>query len=467
MQPIINPQSEFNYAPSHLRITNAYYEKYEEVSRILDENPAFGRELHRDLEKPLKYGSGDTNDGDATYTTDNVLRILICQVIEGASLRAIVVRIDDSNFLRHFTRIYNGPMMDFTTLDKLKNSIRETTWRKVNRLLADYAVSKKLVEGDRLRVDTTAVETNIHWPTDSSLLWDAYRTLARLIEQARELNKDIAGDRRLQKRRAKRLHTRIANKVGKGRSSEVVKPLYDELLSQVEDVSDLAALVADRLRDDCRGNRYDLMDHCIAEALIEQIDHFRGLTAIVIDQAARRVLHGEQVPNDEKIFSLFEPHTELLKRGKAGKPIEFGHMVQFQQVSSKFITDYEVFEKKPVEHELVDRILESHEELFGSLPEVFTADKNYATTEVLQQLREKIPMVSIGKKGKRTDDDIDTEHDPVFRQAQQFRAGVEGTISFLKRVLRLDRCLNKGWSHYTSTVGFTVLSHNLLILARS
>jgi IS5 family transposase len=186
----------------------------------------------------------------------------------------------------------------------------------------------------------------------------------------------------------------------------------------------------------------------------------------VIDQATRRVLHGEQVPNDEKLFSIFEPHTELLKRGKAGKEIEFGHMVQIQQVSEKFITDYEVFDKKPVEHTLVEPALEGHKKLFGQYPQEMTADKAYYEGAVAQRARAKVDMLSIAKQGRRTEDDEQRESDPAFRHAQRFRAGVEGTISFLKRILRLSRCFNKGWVHYVSTVGATVFVHNLLILAR-
>ena len=112
-----------------------------------------------------------------------MLRILIVQSLEGMSLRQTVVRIDDSPALRQFVRLGVKPMMDFTTLDKLKNAIRPATWKRINTELAHHAVGEQKISGDRLRLDTTAVETNIHWPTDSSLLWDTYRVLARLIER--------------------------------------------------------------------------------------------------------------------------------------------------------------------------------------------------------------------------------------------------------------------------------------------
>ena len=188
MRSKINLQFELNFHPSNLLVTNEYYQKYEAVSTILDENPKILVLVHEDLKEELEFASTpDGRGGTFRYTSDNVLRIVICQIIEGRSLRETVIRIDDSNFLRHFVRICNGPMIDFTTLCRLKNAISPQTWMKVNEVLARYALRKELIEGDQLRMDTTAVETNIHYPTDSSLLWDTYRVLARLIEQAREL----------------------------------------------------------------------------------------------------------------------------------------------------------------------------------------------------------------------------------------------------------------------------------------
>jgi IS5 family transposase len=390
------------------------------------------------------------------------------QSIEGLSLRQTVVRIDDSPGLRQFTRIGAKRMMDFTTLDKLKNALRPETWKQINRRLAEYAVRCEQISGEALRLDTTAVETNIHWPTDSSLLWDTYRVLARRIEQAREIDAEAVGTERLHLRRAKREHLAITRKAAKrGTDSETLKPLYRALLSRVEGICEWALCVAEKLVRGIEGQRYGAFEHATAEALVEEIAHYGELGRRVIDQARRRVFQGESVPNEEKLFSVFEPHTELLKRGKAGKDIEFGHMIQIQQVREKFITDYEAYERKPVEHQILHDALGSHHSLFGELPAQLAADKGYyESMEALQKLETRIAVVSIAKKGKRTAEEAEREHDPLFRHAQAFRAGVEGSISFLKRVLGLWRCFNKGWKHFAATVGATVFAHNLLVLAR-
>lgn len=469
MRSKINTQSEFNFQPSNLQITNDYYAKYEAIGRILDEHPEIVDTVHGDLADALKEAATEDRRGAKyEYTSDTILRIALCQIMEGASLRQMVIRIDDSNFLRHFVRIYNGPMIDFTTFDRLRNLITPETWKQMNMLLAEAAVKERLITGERLRLDTTAVETNIHWPADSSLLWDTYRTLARLIDQVREMDPALVGDRRLLLRKVKRLQQRIARKASKNpRSAEALEPLYTRLFGLVENILNWSGEIAEALARKISKHRYAPLVLTLMMSRLGELTHYQELGERVLDQARRRIIEKESVPNEEKIFSIFEPHTELLKRGKAGRPIEFGHMIQIQQVEEKFITDYEVFERKPVEHELLEPALERHRVLFGTYPDQATADKGYyGGMEQIDRLSEIVDLVAISKKGKRTEEQTRRETDPAFRHAQRFRAGVEGTISFLKRVLGLCRCYAKGWTHYVATVGATVFAHNLLILAR-
>ena len=467
MRPKFEAQREFEFPTSNLKLTREYYAKYEAISKILDANPEILDLAHRDLRRALITSNG-SRPVRVRFTTEHALRLLVVQSLEGLSLRQTVVRVDDSRALRQFVRLGMKPMMDFTTLDKLKNALRPVTWKKIHDALAQQAVREERISGDRLRLDTTAVETNIHWPTDSTLLWDTYRVLARLIERAREVDPGVVGPGRLHPRRAKREALAITRAAAqKGRRARSLKRPYQRLLRRVEEILSWAAGVAHGLVDGIESERYGAWGHAQTEALVEELAHFHALGVRVIDQARRRVVHGESVPNGEKLFSVFEPHTELLIRGKAGKPVEFGHMIQIQQVEEKFITDYEVFEKKPVEPPLLKSALASHRKLFGFDPSLFAADKGYfKNMDLIRELEQKIDVVSIAKKGKRTVEETERERDPLFRHGQAFRAGVEGSISFLKRVLRLARCSNKSWKHFVATVGQTVFAHNLLVLAR-
>ena len=210
MRGKMNNQVEFGFQPSTLHVTNEYYSRYERISRILDKTPEIVEIVHRDLKKILKKKNHRDPGRECEFSSDTVVRIVICQIIGGTSLRDTVVRIDDSNYLRRFVRIYNGPMMSFTTFCELKNAIRSRTWKKINEALTRAAIERELINGERARLDTTAYETNIHWPTDSSLLWDTYRTIARLIKSVRDLDPEVAGDKRLQLKKIKKLYTKIA-----------------------------------------------------------------------------------------------------------------------------------------------------------------------------------------------------------------------------------------------------------------
>ena len=467
MRAKFEPQSRFKFfQKSNLKETNQYYQKYQEISSILDQSPEIIDAVHEDLENPLKYASARDAEGrSCKFTTSMVLRILILMYAEGWSLRKTTVRIDTTDFLREFVGIHDRPMMSYSTLCHLKNAIRVETWKKINRILATSAAERGNISGQATRIDTTAVETNIHHPTDSSLLWDVYRVLARLIKQARKLDRESVGDKRVHKRSTKRLYTKINRTAGRKNSTERLKDPYEDLISRVSGIMVWSESVAINLR-----NRADMVaglcGDTAARGIAEEIENCLLLGAHVVDQAQRRIFQGEKVPNEEKIFSIFEPHTELLKRGKARRNIEYGHMIQIQQSPEKFITDYGVFEKKPIEHMLLDTAAENHKEVFGKYPETFSADKGYYDRRSVERLKQKIKIVAIGKKGKRTEEETDREHSPEFREAQKFRAGIEGSISFLKRILKLARCVAKGFEHYCSTVGATIFAHNLIVLAR-
>lgn len=459
-------QSGINFHPGTLVETRDYYAIYARVSEILDENPQILDLVHGDIERALD--SCNKDGRGSNISSENVLRTVVAQVIENEPLRRIVIRIDESDNLRQFTRIYNNNMFTYTTFCGLRNHIRPETWTNINRALAVYAIEQELINGERLRIDTTAVETNIHYPTDSSLLADTYRVMARLIGIAREIHPDLVGKRRLRERKAKRLHAAISRKASKkGKLSKETKKLYSKLFDLVQGILALALEVSNKLTDG--GFTKDDGTEVVTRrtALTLSIEHFSELGERVLDQARRRVIGDEKVPASEKLYSIFEPHTELIKRGKAGKMIEFGHMALIQQVEGKFISGYEVFEHKPNDKELVDPALKSHQDLFATLPDELAADKGfYESMKKIGKLEKKIGVVSICKKGKRTEDEKERESTEAFKDAQRFRAGIEGTISVLKRALGMFRCLTKGWVHFKATIGRIVFAHNLLVLAR-
>jgi len=461
----IDPQDPLDFGPARLQVTEDYYEKYRIVDRILAETPEILSVFHQDVSRVLNRKGRKRR---AQFTSDQLLRAILVMEIEGLPYRDAVVRIDDSLFLRRFVRVHDGPVMDFTLLCKAYRAVPATAWSEVNQLLARYALGCKLIVGGQLRADTTVCETNIHFPTDATLLWDAYRVTARLIAGIRSQDPEVVGTGRLQERATKRrvqALSRLRGRSHKGRRQQ--RKAYKWLLTRVRSTLGWSRDIRAKLRVSLESCDYDFIVAAILKEAVSQLDHLDPLTMQVIDQTERRVILGEKVPNDEKIFSIFEPHTELVIRGKAGKAVEFGHVVLLQQVENQFISDYQVFLNRPSDASLVDGILASHEDTFGRLPADFTADKGfYESMSKLAELEQRIPNVGIAKKGKRTEEERAREHTSIFRELQRFRAGIEGSISTLKRAFKMARCLHRSFETYCSSIGCHVFAHNLIALAR-
>jgi IS5 family transposase len=436
---------------STLKVVQAYRAKYEALSEILEANPALLTYAHRDWVKLLSTSS----QGRGGYTSEQILRALLVMFIEGTGYRDTVVLIENSEFLQYFVRLGTLRTMDFTFLNKAFGVLSVRTLEQMNRVLADYAVREGKICGEKQRMDTTVYETNIHYPTDSSLLWDSFRTLARLLRRIQNELPQLELRHRYHERKAKKLMTFISRNASakSKRMQRKVKSYYRQLIQSVRWIQGVGQEV--------------LREVFLAGYDVPELAHYLPLVARIIDQAVRRILQGETVPPDEKLYSLFEEHTELLQRGKAGKPIEFGHKVLFSQTGEKFIHYYQVLPKRVEDKELLLPALEAHQELFGRYPDVLSTDKGfYESMQQILALEEKIVVVSIAKKGRRTPEEYARETTEEFLAGQRFRAGSEGSISVLKRAFKLGKCFFKGFKHYAASVGLAVLCHNLVLLTR-
>lgn len=446
------PELYFDFTEmATLKVVTEYREKYEALSRLLDENPDLLTLAHRDWAKLLS----SSGKGRTGYTSEQLLRALLVMFIEGDSYRDVVVRIDTSEFLRHFVRLGFKATMDFTFLSKAIGVLSAETVAAMNGVLSTYAVCEGKISGEKHRLDTTVYEANIHYPTDSSLLWDSFRTLARLIHSLQKELPELGLRHRFHDKKVKKLYTFIGrNAASKSKATQrEVKRRYRVLIGRVRWIQHVGQDVLARL------------DAAGYEA--PELAHYLPLVHQIVHQADQRVLHGVKLAADEKLYSLFEAHTELIKRGKAGKPIEFGHKILLAQTGEKFIHHYQVLAKRREDKGLLEPALEAHKELFGHYPDVVAADKGfYENMKQIAALEGKIQTVSIGKKGRRNQREQARESSDAFVDGQRFRAGVEGSISVLKRAFHLGRCLFKGFKNYAASVGLGVLCHNLVLLTR-
>ena len=446
-------QKYFNWSgKSSLKVVREYQNKYERIDEILRANPAIIALAHGNLASALSESAG----GRASrYTSEEIVRVMIIQFLEQDSYRDLVTRIDTSEFLRGFVGLGVKPMMDFTFICKAFGVIQESTWQAINERLSAYAQAEEKISGDKLRMDATVYETSIHYPTDSSLLWDSFRTLARLLRLVQEEWPVLGLRHRFHDKKVKKLAFYIArngNSKSK-RKQQKVRSIYRTLIERVEWLWAISREVTEL--------------YPVVDVTAPELWHYLPIVARIIDQSRRRVLAGETVPANEKVYSLFEPHTELLIRGKAGKEMEFGHKILLAQTGEKFIHHYAVLEQKREDKDLLAPALAAHQSLFGAEPKVLATDKGfYQSMREINKLEAKIETVAIGKKGRRNQAESQRENSDNFKAGQRFRAGCEGSISVLKRAFKLGLCLFRGFKHYAASVGASVFCHNLVLLTR-
>ncbi len=433
------------------KIVREYRQEYKVIGEILDKHPKILEMAHADLAKLSK---GTSRRGrTADFTSENLFRAIIVMQREGLDYREASVRIAESDTLQNFCRLIKKRSIDFTLLNKAYGALQPETWEMMNHVLALEAVEDEVISVEHVRTDTTVTQCNIHWPTDSSLLRDTYRVIAREMSRGRQIA-PLSCPWRFHVKKIKNMEffiTRYSSSKNKKRLRQV-RQRMKELIMRVEEVLEKAEkFVAWAKRSTC----LELMT--LGAALEKDLPVMRQVAEV----ARRREFDGEKVPNRDKVFSIFEPHTELIMRGRRGQPVEFGHKVLLTQSKEKFITDYVVLEENRSDDTLLPMVIERHEQKYGRRPESIAADMGFCPdAETYEELEEQIDYLGVPRRTRDFGD-------AMMGIWQQWRAGIEGTISCLKRAFRLARCCFRGFKNFASAIGSAVFCHNLTILAKT
>ena len=409
------------------------------ISDFLDDHEEMIAAIHRDLREGLT----KPNTGRRGLTPRQILRSLVLMRVKNWDYRELRERIADGLTLRQFTDFYCDPVPKHDAFHRAFIKLTPETLKVVNDLLIQAAVGLGLEDGAKLRVDTTVVQTDIHHPTDNTLLWDTVRVVTRLVGRlAKALecrrikgfrNRTRSARRRMQE--IQRMTTRQRHEQQTGK--------YRELIAIADKVVDSARMVLERTAK-MRGK--DMRADLAIGEVRKEIEHFCDLGNQVTDQTRRRVLNGEQVPNTEKIYSVFEPHTDLIKRGKVRTPIEFGHKVFLAESAQGLITQYEVLKGNPSDETHVTPSLKRHTEVFGGAPGLYSSDRGFYSEQNLASCeRDGVEVVCIPQRGGRKTPQREAhEKCRDFKDGQSFRAGIEGRISVLFRGRGMKRCLAEG-----------------------
>jgi len=429
------------------------------ISDFLDDHKEMIEAVRRDLQRGLK----NPGTGRNGLAPQQVLRSLILMRIKNWNYRELRERIADGYTLRQFTDFYCQPVPKHGAFNRAFNRLTPQTLQAVNELVVQAAVDLGLEDGQKLRVDSTVVQTDVHHPTDNTLLWDVVRVVTRLIGRLAEAVQQRIRGFRKRTRAARRRMQEIQRLTPKQRYERQTEK-YRELIGVTEEVVDSAQRVVAQTRK-ARGKNL-VADLAIGE-LRKEIDHYCELGERVIDQARRRVLQGEQVPNTEKIYSIFESHTDLIKRGKVQTPLEFGHKVFLAESAQGLITQYQVLEGNPCDEQQVEPSLQHHKETFGHAPELYGSDRGFFSEKNVKSCkRNGVKVVCIPQRGgKKTRVREAYEKSPAFKKGQRFRAGIEGRISVLFRGRGMKRCPAEGRQRFELWVGAAVLANNLMRIA--
>jgi transposase, IS5 family len=429
------------------------------ISDFLDDHEEMIEAVRRDLERGLK-NPATGRDG---LTPQQVLRSLILMRVKNWNYRELRERIADGYTLRQFADFYCRLVPKHDAFNRAFNRLTPQTLQAVNELVVQAAVDLGLEDGQKLRVDTTVVQTDIHHPTDSTLLWDVVRVITRLINCLAEAVQQRFQAFRKRTRAARRRMQEIQRMTPKERHERQTLK-YRQLIGITEEVVNNTRKVLQQTRK-ARGK--DLAADLTIAELRKEIARYCELGDRVIDQARRRVLQEEQVPNAEKIYSIFETHTDLIKRGKVLTPVEFGHKVFLAESAQGLITQYEVLQGNPGDDQQVEPSLKRHQEIFGRSPELYSSDRGFFSEINVKSCKQKgVQVVCIPQRGgKKTAKRKAYEKSPAFKKGQRFRAGIEGRISVLFRGRGMKRCLAEGRQRFEVLVGAAVLANNLMRIA--
>jgi IS5 family transposase len=429
------------------------------ISELLDNHPRIEELVLQDLRAACH--SQEATRGAGGLSAEHVVRMLVVKQMNGFSYRMLAFHLADSRSYRTFCRLgITDKIPSKSALNANFKSLQPATLEAINRVILGAAQEARVEIGRTVRVDCTVVKSNIHEPSDSELLWDCVRVILRLLSGARR----ILGPERVEfgnrTRRAKRRRKEIANT----RTAEERQLAYRDLLKVTAEVHAGGLRIRELLRLPEVFADLDLWAALRLKGIADDLDHFLPLAQRVMDQTRRRVMAGESVPAVEKIVSIFEVHTDIIRKDR--RETLYGHKICLTGGASSMILDCTVLQGNPADSTLAKQMVDRQSEIFARPPRQIVFDGAFASKLNLKDIKaEGVRDVAFSKSAGLEIGDM-VKSSWVFKRLRDFRAGIEGNISFLKRIFGLNRCSWKSWMSFQSYVWASILSFNLLVFAR-
>ena len=426
-----------------------------QIDKVLEDIELF-QQVKADLSR--RYAK-TTKTGRSSTPVEVIVRMLAVKHLYNLSYEQTEAQVRDSLVLRHFCRLYFEQVPDDTTLIRWANQLQPATLVAFNERLARLAQQLRVTQGRKLRTDGTVVETNVAYPSDSKLLADGVRVLGRTLQRMRLLLGERANETAALFRNRTRSTRQIARSIqqaARRRSKTVIAKMqqgYQRLVSTAQATVTQVKQVLAHFQTE--GGHSIQRDYQTLATFLPRVEQ-------VIAQTVRRVFAQESVPASDKIVSLFEPHTCIIRRQKAGKETEFGRKVWLDEVEGGIVTHWSILDGNPPDETQWQPALDRHRRLFGKPPQQASGDRGlYSPSNEAYAQAQGVERIVLPKPGHKSDARRQHEAHPWFRRARRFHIGVEGRISVLKRKHGLDRCRNHGEEGFQRWVGWGVIANNL------
>ena len=403
--------------------------------------------------------------GRLGFPAEVVLRLLLLKHLRAWSFAVLEREVRTNLLYREFTRVRGGKVPDAKTLGRLAQAVGPAVVAALHQRVVAIAHRERVITGRKLRVDTTVVETNIHYPTDSSLLGDGVRVLTRLMKKVTVLAGET-GTRLRDRTRSVKYRMLEIGRTSRTRGEparEKLQALYQRLLATTGRVVGQAKRFVHDIATGVKSS-IDVTVQARLDGLKRELDVMLPRVQQVMRQTRARVLGGD-THVDGKLVSLFEPTTEIIRKGKASKPTEFGKLVKIQEAEQQIIIAYEVYAKRPSDSALLVPAIEVHQHRLGRVPDVVAADAGfYSAAGEAAAKALGVKRVAIPNRATKSDQRKREQKKRWFKRAQKWRTGCEGRISLLKRRHGLTRCRYKGEAGMQRWVGLGVIGDNLINL---
>jgi IS5 family transposase len=406
--------------------------------------------------------------GRLGFPAEVVLRLLLLKHIRAWSFASLEREVRTNLLYREFTRVRGGKVPDAKTLGRLAQAVGPDVVAALHQRVVAIAQAQKVIAGRKARMDTTVVETNIHYPTDSSLLGDGVRVLTRVMKKVTALAGTVGATLRDRRRSVNYRLMEIgrASRDKRGQGHARLKTLYQKLVATTGRVVGQAQRFITELATGIKGSA-DVTQQAALDSLRNTLEVMVPRVQQVMRQTKARVMQGNTHVAG-KLVSLFEPTTEIIRKGKASKPTEFGKLVKIQEAEHQIIIAYEVYAQKPSDSDLLVPALQVHQQRLGRVPHLVAADAGFYSAAAEATVKAMgVKRVSVPNRSTKSAQRKQEQKKRWFKQGQKWRTGCEGRISLLKRRHGLNRCRYTGDAGMQRWVGLGVIGDTLINLGRA